>query len=480
MLALARAGPFGVSSRSTPPHVLSDTPSYLRARGVVSRLFSDDVDVSMWKAEVPDWGSNHTSWKPGVCDCSGRGSCPQNSTVCQCSSGHSGAHCQYAGTAWVMAPLPSTVPRARTYHTLTPVGDRLYMFGGMAYINGKANRLNDLHYLDVKSRRWTTPYSTGHWPAHRTSHTATLLVGPLSGPRLFVFGGINGKDAYCADLDVYDVAKQTWSRLAIEGGPPTRARHTAVALGGERAGALMVFGGAAYKSRLQLFNDVWILSTDSSPPRWNAPPILGPRPRPRSGHTATLLEDPSTVVVFGGDAGTDPAVTDPADGYVNDVWLFSLTTGWAHKNVSGDVPEPRTLHTATRVGQWLAVTGGDMAGVPLASGELIQVYLLDLEHFVWHKLRPRGNVPYGRFGHQAALLQNSIVAVGARLPSAASARPCPQSTQSDPPPAPPPHSPPHPPAPHPPRHRRSPVTPTPPCCPSRLLPTSQPPLAPPS
>ena len=67
MLALARAGPFGVSSRNTPPHVLSDTPSYLRARGVVSRLFSDDVDVSMWKAEVPDWGSNHTSWKPGVC-----------------------------------------------------------------------------------------------------------------------------------------------------------------------------------------------------------------------------------------------------------------------------------------------------------------------------------------------------------------------------------------------------------------------------
>ena len=35
MLALARAGPFGVSSRSTPPHVLSDTPSYLRARGKV-------------------------------------------------------------------------------------------------------------------------------------------------------------------------------------------------------------------------------------------------------------------------------------------------------------------------------------------------------------------------------------------------------------------------------------------------------------
>ena len=354
-------------------HILSDTPSYLRTRGVVSRLFSEDIDVSSWTSELPlEWGVNVTA-ASGVCECSGRGICPSGSTVCACSSGHSGTHCQYAGTAWVMSPLPASVPKARAYHTLTPVGDRLYMFGGMTYISGRANRLNDLHYLDTRSRRWTTPYSTGHWPAHRTSHTATMVVGADSGPRILVFGGINSQDAYCADLDVYDVVKQQWSRLAIDGGPPTRARHTAVALGGERAGALMVFGGAAYRARLQLFNDVWILSTEESPPRWQAPPILGPRPRPRSGHTATLLADPSTVLIFGGDAGTDPALADPALGYVNDVWLFSLATGWSQKNATGQLPEPRTLHTATRVGQWLAVTGGDMAGVPVLRADQIQV-----------------------------------------------------------------------------------------------------------
>ena len=155
-------------------HILSDTPSYLRTRGVVSRLFSEDIDVSSWTSELPpEWGVNVTA-ASGVCECSGRGSCPSGSTVCACSSGHSGTHCQYAGTAWVMSPLPASVPKARAYHTLTPVGDRLYMFGGMTYISGRANRLNDLHYLDTRSRRWTTPYSTGHWPAHRTSHTRLL------------------------------------------------------------------------------------------------------------------------------------------------------------------------------------------------------------------------------------------------------------------------------------------------------------------
>ena len=61
-------------------HILSDTPSYLRTRGVVSRLFSEDIDVSSWTSELPpEWGVNVTA-ASGVCECSGRGICPSGST----------------------------------------------------------------------------------------------------------------------------------------------------------------------------------------------------------------------------------------------------------------------------------------------------------------------------------------------------------------------------------------------------------------
>ena len=195
---------FAASVAAEPnSHILSDTPSYLNRAPILASFFSVDVD------------RNATSSA-----CSGRGlQLGEPRHECHCNPGYSGVSCEHPGAAWSSGRLAlshtaalvsagGSLPKARAYHTLTPVGDRLYMFGGMAYISGQAHRLNDLHYLDVKSRRWTTPYSTGHWPAHRTSHTATLMVGPQSGPRLFVFGGINSKDAYCADLDVYDVAKQ--------------------------------------------------------------------------------------------------------------------------------------------------------------------------------------------------------------------------------------------------------------------------------
>ena len=392
---------------SAPSHILSDTPSYLRTRGALQKLFTDDLDAARSASRVALVSS-------GACDCSGRGTCGANSTVCTCNSGHSGARCQYAGTAFVMAAIPANMPKARAYHTLTAVGDRLYMFGGMTYTNGKANRLNDLHYLDTKTHRWTTPYATGHWPSHRTGHSTTLMVGGKGGkgPRLIVFGGINSQDAYCADLDVFAIDSQQWSRLAIENAPPSRARHTAVALGGERAGAMMVFGGASYKAHLQLFNDVYILMTEADPPRWHTPAIVGPRPRKRSGHSATLLEDAHTVLVFGGDGGTDAGAPDPAVGYLNDVWLFSLADGWRHKNATGALPEPRTLHAATRVGNHLVVTGGDIAGVAGARGEMLEVCLLDLHTFVWRRLQPRGELPYGRFGHQLAYVGSSLLLVG--------------------------------------------------------------------
>ena len=43
---------------------------------------------------------------------------------------------------------------------------------GHAPDEGKAHRLNDLHYYTPATRRWTTPYAVGHWPSHRSGHSA--------------------------------------------------------------------------------------------------------------------------------------------------------------------------------------------------------------------------------------------------------------------------------------------------------------------
>ena len=206
-------------SGDAPVHILSDTPSWLRKQPVVESFFAADVDrPSHALARPPNASST-------LLMCSGRGA-RMAEGACSCWAGYSGTACEFAGPSWVRLPQPGRVPASRAYHSLTQAGRRLYLFGGMTFIGGKAHRVNDLHYYNIDTRRWTTPYANGHWPAHRSGHSATLIrKRDSSAERLFVFGGMDGLDMYCADLDVYTLETQTWARYAacrrpLQASPP--------------------------------------------------------------------------------------------------------------------------------------------------------------------------------------------------------------------------------------------------------------------
>ena len=66
---------------------------------------------------------------------------------------------------------------------------------------------------------------------------------------------------------------------------------------------------------LTLYDDVHILDAQHEPPVWYSPAIRGDaRPAARCGHSATLLADGQSVVVFGGDGGTSDPTADPVAG----------------------------------------------------------------------------------------------------------------------------------------------------------------------
>ena len=150
----------------------------------------------------------------------------------------------------------------------------------------------------------------------------------------------------------------------------------------------------------------------------------------------------------------------PPRRFLNDVWVWRADGSWVAVHPSGTPPRPRTLHTATRSGEWIAILGGD-TGAPSADGGL-RVHLLhvgfgkvDPSEWRWRSMAPRGENPPHRFGHQAALAGSaSLLLVGGlrwgqgglahgtstvrrRLPPAAPPLPPPPL-----PPSPPPH--PHP------------------------------------
>ena len=69
----------------------------------------------------------------------------------------------------------------RGLHTVTAVGNKLYLFGGASQ---KGQMQNDLWVLDLSTMQWTQLHPKGEAPHIRCSHTAVLM-----GQDIVFFGG---------------------------------------------------------------------------------------------------------------------------------------------------------------------------------------------------------------------------------------------------------------------------------------------------
>ncbi|GMY22016.1 acyl-CoA-binding domain-containing protein 5-like [Fagus crenata] len=187
---------------------------------------------------------------------------------------------------WIRPECKGTPPSPRESHTATLVGDdKMVIFGGSG--EGEANYLNDLHILDLKNMRWTSPEVKGDVPVPRDSHSAVAI-----GNKVFVYGGDRG-DRYHGDVDMLDMDSLTWSRLAVQGSSPgVRAGHAAVNIG-TKASHIYVIGGVGDK---HYYNDVWVL--DVSTCSWTQFDICGHQPQGRFSHTAVVTD--SDIAIYGG------------------------------------------------------------------------------------------------------------------------------------------------------------------------------------
>ncbi|XP_057493287.1 uncharacterized protein LOC130778818 [Actinidia eriantha] len=184
---------------------------------------------------------------------------------------------------WTQPDCKGVPPSPRESHTATLVSDdKLVVFGGSG--EGEGNYLNDLHVLDLKAMRWTSPEVKGNFPVPRDSHGAVAI-----GSKIFVYGGDCG-DRYEGDINVLDMDTLTWSRLIVHGSSPgVRAGHTAANIGPK----VYVIGGVGDK---QYYNDVWVLDVNTG--LWTQLEIRGQQPQGRFSHTAIVTG--TDIAIYGG------------------------------------------------------------------------------------------------------------------------------------------------------------------------------------
>jgi N-acetylneuraminic acid mutarotase len=199
---------------------------------------------------------------------------------------------------WTNVPkstIKGISPPSRTNHASAAVGKNMYIFGGNNNNEeGKYQVLDDLSMFDTLTMTWSRPKTTGTAPCARSGHTLTAI-----GKKLFLFGGgvWNERDGWVHkfnDLYILDTETLHWTKAECQGKIDSSTFPISFAIGR----FLFVFGGGS-KPLHSVTNDLYILDTATL--TWSSPECEGTKPQPRDMGTASAVGD--TVYFLGGYAG---------------------------------------------------------------------------------------------------------------------------------------------------------------------------------
>ena len=275
-------------------------------------------------------------------------------------------------------------------HTQIRIGSSLLSFGGT---NNKGEQLSSLFLYDTDKYCFYTPIDDADFqedhPQNRSGHSMVLI--DHHPPRLVVWGGVTGGDAYqfgTLDSGMYDVG-----------------------LSGSKGRSKVGKANDSLTSSEDFDDRIYFLELRSEHWEWSKPLIttaLKDRPDARTDHTCVKTAA-YEIMIFGGWSSEGP---------MNDCWSFNTQDmEWNHIVPSGIQPKPRFRHTCEIIGSLMIVLGGANDGEEShKNGSLggTGVSVLDLNSMQWSHPEIQGQSPFPRSGHCSTCIGNSIILFGGR------------------------------------------------------------------
>lgn len=170
-----------------------------------------------------------------------------------------------------------------------------------------------------------------------------------------------------------------------------------------------VFGGCTIANTT--FNDLWRF--DLSNRTWIRPIATGTFPSPKA--CASLVEYKNNLILFGGWTHSSPYPIHQEWRLFNHIHIFDTQTDrWSLIEPKSYCP-PIAGHSASIVGDQMVVFGGLQSEpnnpTPFSSSN--DLWVLNLNHFVWHKQLTSNLKPLPRYGHsQVVIDDNHILIMG--------------------------------------------------------------------
>ncbi|CAG7721393.1 unnamed protein product [Allacma fusca] len=307
-------------------------------------------------------------------------------------------------------------PRPRHGHRAVAIKDLMVVFGG-----GNEGIVDELHVYNTVTNQWFQPSVKGDIPPGCAAYGFVV-----DGTRILVFGGMIEYGRYSNDLYELQAARWEWKKLkpkparsGCDVEPCPRLGHSFTLINN----VVYLFGGLANESEdpknniPRYLDDLWALELKpNNSVCWDRPTTFGTAPSPRESHTAVsyVEEDGSRprLIIYGGMSGCR----------LGDLWMLHLDTmEWSKPSVSGTIPLPRSLHSATLIGNKMYIFGG---WVPLVLDDLKtttnhekewkctnSLACLNLESMSWENVQMDAldeSIPRARAGHCAIAIHNRL------------------------------------------------------------------------
>ncbi|XP_062914475.1 host cell factor 2-like isoform X2 [Mobula hypostoma] len=304
------------------------------------------------------------------------------------------------------------VPRPRHGHRVVAIKELMIIFGG-----GNEGIVDELHVYNTATNQWFIPAVRGDIPPGCAAYGFIC-----DGTRILVFGGMVEYGKYSNDL--YELQASRWEWKKLKPKPPKngpqpcpRLGHTLCLVGNK----CYLFGGLANDSEdpknniPRYLNDLYTveLKSGSGVVGWDIPVTHGTPPPPRESHTAVVYKDSKKpkMIIYGGMSGCR----------LGDLWILDVESlVWTKPVTKGSTPLPRSLHSATVIGNKMYVFGGwvplVMDDVKVATHEKewkctnTLAYLL-LDGNIWTPVVSdtlEDNVPRARAGHCAVAIHTRL------------------------------------------------------------------------
>uniref|UniRef100_A0A8C4QNQ1 Host cell factor Kelch-repeats domain-containing protein n=1 Tax=Eptatretus burgeri TaxID=7764 RepID=A0A8C4QNQ1_EPTBU len=305
-------------------------------------------------------------------------------------------------------------PRPRHGHRAVAIKELMVVFGG-----GNEGIVDELSVYNAATNQWFIPAVCGDVPPGCAAYGFVR-----DGTRLLVFGGMVEYGKYSNDLYELQASRWEWRKLRVL--PPKSGPMPCPRLGHSFSlvsGKCYLFGGLANDSddpKINIpryLNDLYVLDLNpgSSGLAWEIPETRGGMPPPRESHTAVTHTQPGglhpRLIIYGGMSGCR----------LGDLWSLDIDTfTWNNPVLSGVPPLPRSLHSATVIGNNMYVFGG---WVPLVVDDIRMathekewkctntLACLNLDTYTWESLSMElfeDSVPRARAGHCAVAIHTRL------------------------------------------------------------------------